>query len=499
MVDSGDLWRDRNKLFVAGLPLYVDDNELYEKFKSFGEMHQSKVVYDKIVWPSLLPAGVSVQSAKFNVTGIEKFTARMAGKNLGDTKVTLSFELDSNGIAQIAKAEATLVEEVEVEVIVKKEKSVKKAKEKSDDGIEDDSTEAGEKDQSEVEEKPEVRLEKQTKTHREKLMVVRAYETHKSEQEMSVLTMSETLKKASMRMLNEMEHADNKRRADLEAKNSLETFIYKAHDTLSAQESEIKLVTIPEQVESLQSKLDETESWLYDDGDKVEAAEYNEKMVMLNSDLSAILFRVTELEVPIAIETAKQYVSNTRGLIDQWSTSKPQVTDEQRGDVTEKLDELEAWLTESETRQKAAPKHEKPVLTSTDVTKNVKGIKKFVAFLTKRPKPQPIKTDSNDTDTEKDGEDSKRGPQPSPAIAESLQNDPHKSRELNAPAFVTSAQLLHREVPIRIVRRIVYLENLLDELPQAEPVGFLRQQLLSSFDQLMSCPLRRTFEASETL
>ncbi|KAI9907901.1 hypothetical protein PsorP6_003249 [Peronosclerospora sorghi] len=48
MVDSGDLWRDRNKVFVAGLPLYVDDNALYEKFKSFGEMHQSKVVYDKI-------------------------------------------------------------------------------------------------------------------------------------------------------------------------------------------------------------------------------------------------------------------------------------------------------------------------------------------------------------------------------------------------------------------------------------------------------------------
>ncbi|KAI9915752.1 hypothetical protein PsorP6_008569 [Peronosclerospora sorghi] len=39
MVDSGDLWLDRNKVFVAGLPLYVD---------SFGEMHQAKVLHDKI-------------------------------------------------------------------------------------------------------------------------------------------------------------------------------------------------------------------------------------------------------------------------------------------------------------------------------------------------------------------------------------------------------------------------------------------------------------------
>ncbi|KAI9912195.1 hypothetical protein PsorP6_009190 [Peronosclerospora sorghi] len=86
----------------------------------------------------------------------------------------------------------------------------------------------------------------------------------------------------------------------------------------------------------------------------------------------------------------------------------------------------------------------------------------------------------------------KRGPQASPAIVESLQNDPQaldQWRELNAPAIVTSAQLLHREVPIRIARRIVDLENLPDELPQAEPIVSLRQQLLSSFDQLMSCPL----------
>lgn len=43
---DGDLWRDRNKVFVAGLPLHVDDDGLYDKFKPFGDMHQSKVVYD---------------------------------------------------------------------------------------------------------------------------------------------------------------------------------------------------------------------------------------------------------------------------------------------------------------------------------------------------------------------------------------------------------------------------------------------------------------------
>ncbi|CEG37533.1 rna binding protein [Plasmopara halstedii] len=44
---DGNLWRDRNKVFVAGLPPHVDDNALYDRFKSFGPMHQTKVVYDQ--------------------------------------------------------------------------------------------------------------------------------------------------------------------------------------------------------------------------------------------------------------------------------------------------------------------------------------------------------------------------------------------------------------------------------------------------------------------
>lgn len=40
-------------------------------------------------------------------------------------------------------------------------------------------------------------------------------------------------------------------------------------------------------------------------------------------------------------------------------------------------------------------------MTSADVAKKVQGVKKFVAVLAKRPKPQPVKTDKNDT--EKDG------------------------------------------------------------------------------------------------
>nr|CCA19499.1 conserved hypothetical protein [Albugo laibachii Nc14] len=45
-MQSDNLWRDRNKVFVAGLPRDVDDDALYNKFRAFGDMFQAKVVFD---------------------------------------------------------------------------------------------------------------------------------------------------------------------------------------------------------------------------------------------------------------------------------------------------------------------------------------------------------------------------------------------------------------------------------------------------------------------
>lgn len=68
-------------------------------------------------------------------------------------------------------------------------------------------------------------------------------------------------------------------------------------------------------------------------------------------------------------------------------------------------------------------------------------------------------------------------------------------KEANSPLIITSAQLLHREVPIRLARRIVDLENLPDDLPDAPTIVKVREQLLTSFDELISYPLPRSLES----
>jgi hypoxia up-regulated 1 len=395
-----------SKQWVKRASLFSETHRLGLR-KAVSFMHTTDIActfrYDK---PSILPEGVNVDIATYKITGIKRFSKDMQEKNLGEPKVTLSFELDSNGIARIAKAEVTVEEEYEVEVEVKKPKKDKKKKASSSSSDADAEEEA---DESEAEEPKEFKKEMKKRTHREALEVTLVQDKSTGK---NVLPMSADDKKTSMKMLRDLDLADKKRQENLEAKNRLESFIYHARDALTAKEDAVKQVTIPEQLEQLEAKLEETEDWLYDDGDKVDAAEYNKKVSGLEKDLDAILFRVDELkELPIAFNVAKEYAFSTRELVAEWVEAKPQITDEERQDVLEKVEELEAWLVESEEKQTAHPRHETPKVTSNDVAKKVQGVKKFVNTLSKKPVPASPKDEtSNDTATDAEAASEEKEP-----------------------------------------------------------------------------------------
>lgn len=394
-----------SKQWVKRASLFSETHRLGLR-KSVAFSHTTDIAatfrYDK---PSGLPAGVNVEIGKYQIRGIKNFHEEMKEKNLGEPKVTLSFELDSNGIARIAKAEATLEEEYEVEVEVKKPKKKAGKKKESDKESEDEAagSDAGADGEAEADEPKEVKKEIKKKTHRAQLDVELVFEARDAASTANILPMTNAAKKESVKMLREMEKADNKRKDDLEAKNRLESYIYHARDALAAKEETVKQVTIPEQLEELENKLEETEEWLYDDGDKVDGSEYKKKVADLQKKLDAILFRVDELkELPIAINTAKEYAFSTRELVAEWVESKPQVTDDERQDVIEKVEDLESWLDESGKKQAAHPAHEAPVLTSDDVAKKVQGVKKLVSSLSKKPAPVKPKDESNETTTADD-------------------------------------------------------------------------------------------------
>ncbi|EQC40757.1 hypothetical protein SDRG_01828 [Saprolegnia diclina VS20] len=378
--------------------------------------------YDK---PSALPQGVSSIISRYNITGIAAFAKKMEDKKLGEPKVTLSFNLDASGLASIVKAEATLDEEIEVPAPTKK--AVKKADDSSSsaDGDDDDDK------TTETDEAPE--MIKKTKVHRVTLTVVRSDAAHRPEAGMAILPMTFRDKKESIAMLAEMDKVDSIRKANAEAKNRLEAFVYESREYLSSHDDVLEKVTTSTQRETLSADVDATEEWLYEDGDDLDAKAYNERLAGMRKQLDDMVFRVSELSaLPEAVAKAQQYIISTIDLMAQWVDVKPQVTADERDDILAKVSELKDWLKEQQAAQDAIAKHDEPVFTSAHVLKKISGVKKLVTALAKKPKPTPKPTEeakpAEGDEAKKDDESTSSDEEPK--TPEPTEEEPTHSDEL---------------------------------------------------------------------
>jgi len=83
----------------------------------------------------------------------------------------------------------------------------------------------------------------------------------------------------------------------------------------------------------------------------------------------------------------------------KWETTMPQVTEEERKDVLDKVEVVKKWIEEKEAAQAAADPASDPVFTSEEVPLQTKEIQVLVSKLSRRPKPVPKKEKKNETDT----------------------------------------------------------------------------------------------------
>lgn len=77
------------------------------------------------------------------------------------------------------------------------------------------------------------------------------------------------------------------------------------------------------------------------------------------------------------------------------------------------------------------------------------------------------------------------------SVGESANNDPS--------ALLTSAQFMHRELPIRLAKRVRELESLPYGLSNEEPVKIVRSWYIQSFRDMLSRPEPRTSEDEKVL
>lgn len=197
-------------------------------------------------------------------------------------------------------------------------------------------------------------------------------------------------KKDIIDSLRELDHQDDLRKEKEAAKNNLEGFMYESKDKLSTNEDDVAKVTTEDQRSEILKELEDTDEWLYGDGDNLPAQDYKEKRRELATKVDAIFERVVEFtERPKAVEKVKNKMNSSLNSISKWETTKPQVTAMEREEVFNITTKLGAWLEEKLELQEKLENHEEPAFKAKEALIKMKPLSTIISRLSKRPKPIP--------------------------------------------------------------------------------------------------------------
>lgn len=401
--ESEETWTKKATVFPAVTPLP-------SKVKTVAFQYDKDIVcnieYDD-EGPLPLPEGTDKLVAMFNITGVANFAKETASKGLGAPKVHLSFGLDSSGLVQLVKAEATLELPPEPEDVQEvSSNSTEPTKEESSEASEsettNDATPAADTNSTNTEasetstnstktdnkksddkdmKKP---IKKKPNTLRKTLLVKLNYKATtpplKSPEEIAE-------SKARLQALQEI---DDIRAAKAAALNDLEAYIYKVKNQLSDREDELKQVSTDEQRQEVVDLANETEEWLYDEGRDQTVAVYNAKQKAIKDLAQKIFKRFTEIEArDKAVAKARKSLKEVKKAVSDWDSKMPHVTDAEKQDLLKAVKLAEDWLEKKlEAQDKVAP-HETPAFDSSEVPQQLKSVSLLFDKLMKKPKPAP--------------------------------------------------------------------------------------------------------------
>ena len=186
------------------------------------------------------------------------------------------------------------------------------------------------------------------------------------------------------------------------AKNMVESYIYKIKNKLIDDEENVNLVTTAEQREEILKLANDAEEWLYDDGYNADLVTMQNKFAELETPAEKIFFRVAEMAArPVAVAALTEKLGKIVALMTKWETTHPHITEEERGDVLTKVEEIKSWLADKEAEQEKLALNEDPVVSSAELKAKTKVVEAVVGRLSKKPKPKPPKAKKVDTNETK--------------------------------------------------------------------------------------------------
>ncbi|RKP10996.1 putative heat shock protein, partial [Thamnocephalis sphaerospora] len=186
-------------------------------------------------------------------------------------------------------------------------------------------------------------------------------------------------------------HATDKLVIDTaERRNSLEEYVYEIRGKVEMQYSEY----VPQKArDAFMSLLNDTEDWLYGDGEDATKSVYVEKLTELRKHGDPIAFRFNEAnERPAAVralrEAIDQYSLNASGSDARFE----HIPVEEKQQIVDRCIKAQQWLEERLRSQEKLSKDQDPVVRSQEILQEREALVLFASPILSKPKPKPEPT-----------------------------------------------------------------------------------------------------------
>ncbi|KDP37205.1 hypothetical protein JCGZ_06261 [Jatropha curcas] len=168
-------------------------------------------------------------------------------------------------------------------------------------------------------------------------------------------------------------------------KNAVEAYVYDMRNKLSDKYQEF--VTDPER-EDFTAKLQETEDWLYEDGEDETKGVYIAKLEELKKQGDPIEERYKEhMERGSVIDQLGYCINSYREAAVSSDPKFDHIDLAEKQKVLNECVEAESWLREKKQQQDSLPKYASPVLLSADVRRKAEALDRFCRPIMTKPKP----------------------------------------------------------------------------------------------------------------
>ncbi|XP_058111130.1 heat shock 70 kDa protein 14-like [Magnolia sinica] len=211
-------------------------------------------------------------------------------------------------------------------------------------------------------------------------------------------------------------------------KNAVEAYVYDMRNKLHDKYHDF---VTPVERDGLSAKLQETEDWLYEDGEDETKGVYIAKLEELKKQGDPIEVRYKEnSERGPVIDQLAYCINSFREAALSKEPKFDHIDIAEKQKVVNECGQAEAWLREKRQQQDALPKHANPVLLSADVKRKAETLDRFCRPIMMKSRPPPAKpqasgetpppqpqtsepqSEGSDNSTENSSDDTAQGPPP---------------------------------------------------------------------------------------